>query len=56
MAQMGNRHAAPLRRFLAGLDDAQAESFIDQLTTLIAHLRDDPTPGNDGTGARGAPA
>jgi DNA-binding MarR family transcriptional regulator len=40
MAQMGNRHAAALRRFLSKLDDAQAEAFIDQLTDLVAHLRD----------------
>jgi hypothetical protein len=40
MAQMGNRHAAALRRFLSELDDAQAEAFIDQLTNLVAHLRD----------------
>jgi hypothetical protein len=41
---MRNRHAAPLRRFLADLDDHEADRFIDQLTTLIAHLRDEPPP------------
>jgi DNA-binding MarR family transcriptional regulator len=44
IAEMRNRHAAPLRRFLADLDDDEAERFINQLTTLIAHLRDEPTP------------
>ncbi len=42
VAEMRNRHAAPLARFLADLDDAEAELFIDQLTTLIAYLRDQP--------------
>lgn len=41
VAQMRDRHAAPLLRFLAELDDAEADRFIDQLTALIAHLRDD---------------
>lgn len=44
VAEMRNRHAAPLGRFLADLDDAEAERFIDQLTTLIAYLRDQPPP------------
>ncbi len=44
VAEMRNRHAAPLGRFLADLDDAEAERFIDQLTTLIAYLRDQPAP------------
>ena len=44
VAEMGNRHAAPLARFLAELDDAEATSFIDQLTMLVGHLRDDPPP------------
>jgi DNA-binding MarR family transcriptional regulator len=44
IAEMRNRHAAPLGRFLAELDDAEAERFIDQLTTLIAYLRDQPAP------------
>jgi DNA-binding MarR family transcriptional regulator len=42
VAEMRNRHAAPLLRFLAGLDDAEAERFIDHLTTLIACLRAEP--------------
>ena len=40
VAEMRNRHAAPLGRFLAELDDDEADRFIDQLTTLIAYLRD----------------
>jgi DNA-binding MarR family transcriptional regulator len=46
VAEMRNRHAAPLHRFVAELDDAEAERFITQLTTLIAYLRDDQTPAN----------
>jgi len=42
VAEMRDRHAAPLSRFLASLDDAAAERFIDQLTTLVACLRDEP--------------
>jgi DNA-binding MarR family transcriptional regulator len=38
LAQMRDRHADPLRRFLAGLGDEEAERFIDQLTALIACL------------------
>lgn len=53
--EMRNRHAAPLRRFLADLDDAEAERFIAQLTALIAYLRDEPAPvsgaSGDGPGA-----
>jgi DNA-binding MarR family transcriptional regulator len=41
VAQMRDRHAAPLLRFLAELDEAEANRFIDQLTTLIEHLRED---------------
>ena len=40
VAEMRNRHAAPLGRFLTELDDDEADRFIDQLTTLIAYLRD----------------
>lgn len=40
VAQMRDRHAAPLLSFLAGLDDAEANRFIEQLTALIEHLRD----------------
>jgi DNA-binding MarR family transcriptional regulator len=42
VAQMRDRHAAPLLRFLAELDEAEANRFIDQLTTLVEHLREDP--------------
>lgn len=41
VAEMRDRHAAPLRRFLAELSDEEARRFIDQLTALIAHLRDE---------------
>lgn len=41
VAQMRDRHAAPLLRFLAELDDAEANRFIDHLTTLIERLRED---------------
>ncbi len=54
VAEMRNRHAAPLHRFLADLDDDDAERFIDQLTTLIAYLREEPPPptkhSGDGAG------
>jgi DNA-binding MarR family transcriptional regulator len=40
VAEMRNRHAEPLRRFLSELDDAEAKSFIDRLTLLVAYLRD----------------
>ena len=39
VAQMRDRHAAPLLSFLAELDDAEANRFIDQLTALVEHLR-----------------
>lgn len=39
VGQMRDRHAAPLLSFLAELDDAEANRFIDQLTALIEHLR-----------------
>ena len=41
VAQMRDRHAAALQRFLAGLDEEEADRFIDHLIALIAHLRDD---------------
>jgi DNA-binding MarR family transcriptional regulator len=41
VAQMRDRHAAPLGRFLAGLDEAEADRFIDHLSDLIECLRDD---------------
>ena len=33
---------APLRRFLADLDEGEADRFITQLATLIAYMRDEP--------------
>lgn len=42
VAQMRNRHAAPLHRFLAGLETDEAERFIDQLTALVGYLREQP--------------
>ena len=40
VAEMRDRHAAPLRRFLSGLDDDEAERFIDQLARLVDCLRE----------------
>jgi DNA-binding MarR family transcriptional regulator len=42
VAEMRNRHAAPLRRFLSELDDEDADRFINQLTRLVACLRGEP--------------
>jgi DNA-binding MarR family transcriptional regulator len=42
VAEMRKRNSAPLRRFLADLEEAEAERFIDQLTKLIACLREEP--------------
>jgi DNA-binding MarR family transcriptional regulator len=42
VAEMRDRHAAALGRFLADLDDAEAERFIDHLTKLVEYLRDTP--------------
>jgi DNA-binding MarR family transcriptional regulator len=50
IAQMRNRHAGPLGRFLADLDDEEAERFIDQLTALVAHLRDEALPAAKDSG------
>ncbi len=44
VAEMRDRHAPALARFLADLDDAEAERFIDQLTALVEYLRDTPAP------------
>lgn len=41
VAQMRDRHAPSLRRFFADLDDDQADWFIDQLSRLVACLRDE---------------
>ena len=43
VAQMRDRHAGSLRHFLADLDDDQADWFIDQLSRLVACLRDEET-------------
>ena len=43
VAQMRDRHAASLRRFLAELDDDEADRFIYQLSRLVACLREDET-------------
>jgi DNA-binding MarR family transcriptional regulator len=42
VAEMRDRHGAALGRFLADLDDEEAERFIDQLTKLVEYLRDTP--------------
>jgi DNA-binding MarR family transcriptional regulator len=44
VAQMRDRHAGSLRRFLEDLDDDEAEQFIDQLSRLVACLREPETP------------
>lgn len=44
VAQMRDRHAPSLQRFLAGLDDDEADRFIDQLSRLVACLREPETP------------
>lgn len=49
VAEMRNRHAEPLVRFLADLDDAEADRFIDQLATLIEYLRGEPATTGDRT-------
>jgi DNA-binding MarR family transcriptional regulator len=41
-AEMRNRNAAPLRRFLADLEEDEADRFIAQLATLIAYMRAEP--------------
>lgn len=56
MREMAIRHAAPLRRFLAGLDDAEAERFIDHLETLVTYLRDEPAARTARTPAARGPA
>jgi DNA-binding MarR family transcriptional regulator len=44
VAQMRDRHAPALRRFLAELDEAQADRFIAQLARLIACIQQDDAP------------
>jgi DNA-binding MarR family transcriptional regulator len=46
VAELRNRNAAPLHRFLAELDDDEAERFIDQLASLVACLRDEDPERN----------
>lgn len=41
VAEMRNRHAPALARFLGELDDDEAGRFIDQLTRLVECLSDD---------------
>lgn len=41
LAQMRDRHATALDRFLLGLNDAEAARFIDHLTDLVACLSSD---------------
>jgi DNA-binding MarR family transcriptional regulator len=53
VAEMRNRHAAPLQRFLAELDDDEAERFIDHLTKLVAYLRDERPPAVEIPAERG---
>ena len=55
VAEMRSRNAAPLRRFLADLDDAEAELFIDQLATLIAYLRGEQEPAIEDPGNKQGP-
>jgi hypothetical protein len=38
---MRRRHAAPLLKFLADLEDEEADRFIAQLTRLVEYLRDE---------------
>jgi DNA-binding MarR family transcriptional regulator len=44
VAEMRNRNSAPLRRFLADLEEDEADLFIDQLTKLITYMRREPEP------------
>lgn len=44
VAQMRDRHAGALGQFLSELDDDEAEQFIDQLTRLVASLREPEAP------------
>jgi DNA-binding MarR family transcriptional regulator len=46
--QMRNRHAGALWRFLAGMDDEEAERFIDHLSELVACLREDDASDKPG--------
>jgi DNA-binding MarR family transcriptional regulator len=41
VAQMRDRHAGALVRFLSELDDDEADWFIDQLSRLVECLRDE---------------
>ncbi len=41
VAQMRDRNAAPLRRFLRELDEDEADRFITHLSTLVRYVRDE---------------
>jgi len=51
LAQMRDRHAAALGRFLSGLEDEEARRFIDHLAELVACLNAD-----DETSPQGGPS
>jgi DNA-binding MarR family transcriptional regulator len=54
IAEMRNRNAEPLLRFLAELDEPEADRFITHLSTLITHLRaETPSPQPDTDNVRG---
>ena len=40
VAQMRNRNAAPLLRFLSELDEDEADRFITHLSTLVSYVRE----------------
>jgi DNA-binding MarR family transcriptional regulator len=40
VAEMRRRSAAPLQRFLAEIDEQEADTFIAQLEKLLAHVRE----------------
>lgn len=42
VAEMRERNSEPVVSFLRQLDDSQAEAFINNVTLLLAHLRDAP--------------
>jgi DNA-binding MarR family transcriptional regulator len=42
VAEMRSRHAEPLQRFLAALDEGEADRFLNHLSALIECLRDGP--------------
>lgn len=58
VAEMRGRFAEPVARFLAELDEEQADLFIRNLARLVAHLRDEvpPAAGAAGCHEPGGPA